>query len=85
MIPERLACIDQETTGAASKPAWSAHIAFSAAHFLGDNLAAMAASHFFTRTGIASARRRRWPMGASTLTFSVLLPSLKKTCTLLPM
>ena len=30
-----------------------------------------------------SARRRRWPIGYSTATFSVLDPSLKKTCTAL--
>ena len=31
-------------TGTASKAAWSAHMAFNAAHFLAESLAAMAAS-----------------------------------------
>ena len=37
--------------------------------------------NFFTSNGMPSARRRRWPTGYSTSTFSVALPSGKKICT----
>src|SRR4029079_3798655 len=68
-------------TGVASSSALSPHNRRIFAHCSGGHRDAKLLSNFFARSGIPSARRRRWPIGYSTAIFAVLDPSVKKTCT----
>ena len=72
-------------TGRVSSAAPRANSALIFSAWRGAYCASTELWNFFTSTGMPSARRLRCPMGKSTATRSVALPSLKNTCSALPM